>query len=36
MRIAIWFIAAAVCYLAGSFNPAITLSKLIYHEDIRE
>ena len=27
MRIAIWFIAAAVCYLAGSFNPAITLAQ---------
>jgi len=35
MRIAIWFIAAIVSYLAGGINPAILLSKLIYKEDIR-
>ncbi len=30
------FIAAAVCtYLIAGINPAIVLSKLIYHEDIR-
>lgn len=29
-------LAAAICgYLAGSWNPAITFSKAIYHKDIR-
>lgn len=35
MRIAIWFIAAVLGYLAGGLNPAILFSKAIYHEDIR-
>lgn len=36
MRIAIWFIAAICSYLLAGFNLAILLSKVIYHQDIRE
>ena len=36
MRIAIFFIAALCAYLLSGVNPAIVLSKLIYHQDIRE
>lgn len=35
MRVAIWIIAAVCGWLVGGINPAITLSKAIYHEDIR-
>lgn len=35
MRIAIWFAAALLGWLLGGVNLAITLSKAIYHEDIR-
>ena len=35
MNIALFFIAAAAGYLISSINPAIVLSKLIYHKDIR-
>ena len=35
MQIAIWFIAALLGWLLGGVNLAITLSKAIYHEDIR-
>lgn len=35
MNIAVWFIAAVFSWVIGGFNPAITLSKAIYHEDIR-
>ena len=35
MKIAIWIIAAVVGWLVGGVNLAITLSKAIYHEDIR-
>ena len=31
------YILAAVCgYIVAGFNPAITLSKMIYNKDIRE
>ena len=36
MRIAIWFIAAALGWYVGGINPSIALSKAIYHEDIRD
>ncbi len=36
MRIAIWLIAAIVCYYVGGMNLAISLSRTLYHEDIRE
>jgi len=37
MKEAILFITAAICgYLFAGFNPAIALSKAIYHKDIRE
>lgn len=36
MRIAIWLIAAVVSWYVGGVNLSITLSKAIYHEDIRE
>lgn len=36
MKIAIFFIAAVCAYLVSGVNPAIVLSKLIYHQDIRE
>ena len=35
MRIAIWFIAAVAAWLVGGMNLAITLSKAVYHQDIR-
>lgn len=36
MQIAIYFFAAVISYLIGAVNPAIVLSKLIYHKDIRD
>lgn len=36
MKIAIFLIAAICAYLLSGVNPAIVLSKLIYHQDIRE
>ena len=36
MTIAIWFIAAVCGFLFGGINISIVLSKLVYHEDIRE
>ncbi len=36
MHILIWFLAAACGYLVGGVNLAIVLSRLIYHQDIRE
>ena len=36
MKIAIFFIAAVCAYLLSGVNPAIVLSKLIYHQDILE
>ena len=36
MRTAIWFIAAVCAYFISGINLSIILSKLIYHEDIRE
>ncbi len=35
MKLLLWFSAAVAAYLVSSWNPAITLSKLIYHKDIR-
>lgn len=35
MKIAIFFIAAVSAYLLSGVNPAIVLSNLIYHQDIR-
>lgn len=35
MRIAIWLIAAVCAWLIGGVNLAITLSRAVYHEDIR-
>lgn len=35
MRLLLWIIAAIAAYTVSSWNPAITLSKLIYHKDIR-
>lgn len=35
MKLLLW-LAAAVCgYIVSSWNPAITFSKMIYHQDIR-
>ena len=36
MNIAVYFIVAAAAYLISGANPAIMLSKTIYHRDIRE
>lgn len=36
MHILMWFIAAICGYLIGGLNLAITLSRLIYHQDIRK
>lgn len=36
MQIAVWFLAAVCAYLLGAVNPAILLSKAVYHKDIRE
>ncbi len=36
MKIAIWFAAAVLGWLAGGMNLAITLSKAVYRSDIRE
>ena len=36
MKIFLFIMAAIVGYLVAGFNPAITLSKAIYHKDIRE
>ncbi|MBQ6053457.1 MAG: glycerol-3-phosphate acyltransferase [Clostridia bacterium] len=35
MQIAVWFIAAILGWFVGGINLAVTLSKAIYHEDIR-
>lgn len=35
MKLLLWCMAAIVAYAVASWNPAITLSKLIYHKDIR-
>ncbi len=35
MKLLLWFFAAVAAYTVSSWNPAITLSKLIYHKDIR-
>lgn len=36
MKIIIWIIAAVAAWYVGGVNLSITLSKAIYHEDIRE
>lgn len=36
MKVLIWILAALVGYFTAGVNPAIVLSKLIYHQDIRE
>ncbi len=36
MRILVYILAALCGYLAGGWNPAITLSRAVYHKDIRE
>ena len=36
MNIAIFFIAAVCSYLIAGLNPAIILSRAVYHRDIRE
>lgn len=36
MELVIWIVAAVCCYAVGSVNPAIVMSKAIYHQDIRE
>ena len=36
MRIVIWLIAAFVSYYVGGMNLAISISRAVYHEDIRE
>lgn len=36
MKIAVFFIIAALSYLIAGLNPAIILSKTIYHRDIRQ
>lgn len=36
MKILLYIMAAICGYLIAGFNPAITLSKAIYHKDIRE
>lgn len=35
MKLLLWLAAAIVAYIVSSWNPAITLSKAIYHKDIR-
>ncbi len=35
MQIAVWIIAAVLGWYVGGINLAVTLSKAIYHEDIR-
>ena len=35
MKLFLWMAAAATAYVVASWNPAITLSKAIYHKDIR-
>ena len=35
MRVAVWFLSAIVAYFLGALNPAILLSKAVYHKDIR-
>lgn len=35
MKLLLWLSAAICAYMVSSWNPAITLSKLIYHKDIR-
>ena len=35
MKLLLWLAAAIVAYIVSSGNPAITLSKAIYHKDIR-
>ena len=35
MKILVWILAAVVGYLTAGVNPAIVLSTLIYHQDIR-
>lgn len=35
MKLMLWFSAAVAAYIVSSWNPAITLSKAIYHKDIR-
>ena len=35
MKIAIWFIAAIAAWYVGGMNLAISISKTVYHEDIR-
>lgn len=35
MRLLLWLAAAVTAYVVASWNPAITLSKAIYHKDIR-
>ncbi len=36
MKVLIFILAAVISYLVAGINPAIAMSKLIYHEDIRE
>ena len=36
MRIGILIVAALAGYLVGGWNPAITISRAVYHKDIRE
>ena len=36
MRIAVWFITAVLAWYIGGMNLAITISKAVYHEDIRK
>lgn len=35
MKLLLWLAAAIMGYIVASWNPAITLSKAIYHKDIR-
>lgn len=35
MKLLLWLAAAITAYVVASWNPAITLSKAIYHKDIR-
>lgn len=35
MKLLLWLAAAVTAYVVASWNPAITLSKAIYHKDIR-
>ena len=36
MQILLYILSAVIPYLIGGINPAIVLSKLIYHKDIRD